>query len=586
MAGDYKIGELLGQGAAGCVYQAVDSRSGEIFALKEFLATPHLAQQFHREMSLLFTLRHPNIIGCHDLIYGQGARNYLVLEMAHEGSVRSLLQGPRPLSEDRALELAHQVALGLEHAHENGIVHCDLKPENVLINQGRYKIADLGIAAPVHRLAGASGAGSPAYMAPEQFYGQVSVQSDLYSLGILLYESLVGQPPFSGDLNTLSQAHAEQEPDFEVLGENIRCQPLLKKLLAKEPSQRPASAREVSRWCLRLLGQLDAELDSNSLQPGFSLAAQARGLFQPERRREMPQALQLFTPLPGQRDEIWIRHSRLSDVARGERFHPGYLPGAVRAVVPAEPGESNVHFATSKNLWRYDSLSGRSRKLFEIPFCPSAMVRLPSGLALLGSQRVEVLDLQGRTVWARDSANFGVEPQMALIDPQVLLVANSRLRHQVTAYASQDGSTLFQVDLPGPALALLPLEGEESFQVVLMDVSDSLSLCRRMEFRGSQCLGQEILSQEVYAVRSLGKLTCLHRQGESLLLGPQGEHLTSIPTSGLVVSESWNPLGSRYAFLEVVGRSTFFHSGRILAEKERRSEWSSNSTSSVIPLTA
>ena len=230
----------MGQGQFGRVYCAAHRRTGHLFALKELDLQRFPTRQFLRELRFLLSLHHPNIVTCHALEHTSTTR-YLVLDYCEGGTLRSLLEEVR-LTPLHSLQLVTDILVGLSHAHSCGIVHCDIKPENVLLNlrsQGwTAQISDFGIARLEQESRFRMGnTGSPAYMAPERFYGQYSYASDLYSVGVLLYELLVGQRPFSGLPGELMAAHLNQPVQFPShLPPNL--QAILLSALQKLPARR------------------------------------------------------------------------------------------------------------------------------------------------------------------------------------------------------------------------------------------------------------------------------------------------------------------------------------------------------------
>jgi serine/threonine-protein kinase len=207
----YVVEGVLGEGGMGAVYRVIDAELDEAIALKllrpEWASAPQALDRFRREVKLARRVTHPNVARTYDLGSHQGIR-YLTMELVEGAGLSSITgQGRRvPLAE--ALRIAAEVARGLAAAHAAGVVHRDLKPDNVLLSrEGRVVITEFGIA----RLAEGANAGNatrtmgaaigtPAYMAPEQVEGrELDGRADIYALGIVLYEMLVGELPFVGD---------------------------------------------------------------------------------------------------------------------------------------------------------------------------------------------------------------------------------------------------------------------------------------------------------------------------------------------------------------------------------------------------
>ena len=256
-AGPYEILEPLGGGGMGIVCKARDSRLDRVVALKflpwELTTDPEAKRRFMQEARAASALEHPNI--CTILEVGETSDGRLYLAMpCYDGETlrRKLDRGPLPVEE--AVEIAEQIARGLAKAHRHGIVHRDIKPANLIVTgDGVVKILDFGLA----QLAGAvaishtgSSAGTPAYMSPEQARGEeVDQHTDLWSLGVVLYEMLAGRRPFRAEreqaviyaiLNERPQPLRELRPEVPPEFERI-----VDRLLAKEPAERYASSDEV-----------------------------------------------------------------------------------------------------------------------------------------------------------------------------------------------------------------------------------------------------------------------------------------------------------------------------------------------------
>ena len=187
----------------GVVYRADDLKLGQPVALKflppEFAEDPVRRERFFAEVRIARQVSHPNVCRVYDVgeIDGQ---HYLSMEYVDGEDLASLLRRIGRLPNDKALEIARQLCAGLAAAHERGVLHRDLKPSNIMLDgRGRARITDFGLAAAAGESVEGEVAGTPAYMAPEQLAGQpASVRSDLYALGLVLYELWTGRRAFSG----------------------------------------------------------------------------------------------------------------------------------------------------------------------------------------------------------------------------------------------------------------------------------------------------------------------------------------------------------------------------------------------------
>ncbi len=207
LGGRYRLVELLGQGGMATVYRARDAQLDRDVAVKllrpELGRDPEFLARFRDEARSAASLSHPNIVAVFD--FGEDESGpYIVMELVDGQDLASILRGQGPLAPRQAARISAEVAKALQAAHARGLVHRDVKPSNILISRdGRVKVADFGIARAVTEsqltLPGTT-MGSVHYFSPEQVRGEVATgASDVYSLGIVLFESLTGQRPFSGD---------------------------------------------------------------------------------------------------------------------------------------------------------------------------------------------------------------------------------------------------------------------------------------------------------------------------------------------------------------------------------------------------
>lgn len=252
LAGRYRLAEEVGRGGMGVVYRAKDEHLGICVALKvlrpELSDDPRLVERFRREILAARQVTHRNAVRIHDI--GQdGDLLFLTMDFVEGLSLQALLRKERRLAPERAADIARQLALALEAAHEAGIVHRDLKPANVLIEpSGRACISDFGLArSPGDHDLTRTGmiVGTPAYLSPEQAHGApVDLHSDLYALGLLLFEMLTGKLP-TPEKSSASQATGAA--DLRALGSDVPpyLRVLVGQLLQPDPARRFQSAREV-----------------------------------------------------------------------------------------------------------------------------------------------------------------------------------------------------------------------------------------------------------------------------------------------------------------------------------------------------
>lgn len=259
----YRILGEVGQGQFGQVFCGSDRATGQLVAMKKLEHRRFPTHKFLKELAVLARLQHPNIVGLHGLEYSATGR-YLVLDYCPSGTLRHLMESKTELVLVQKLQLIRDVLLGLEHIHQHRIIHCDLKPENILLNvvaQGwSAQIADFGIAhflEPTEAQNHSSGdTGSPAYMAPERFYGKYSPESDLYAVGVLLFELVVGRRPFSGMPIDVMKAHLNQPLRVPKSIPSI-LRLIISKALQKLPQNRYGSATSMRMMVETVIANLN-----------------------------------------------------------------------------------------------------------------------------------------------------------------------------------------------------------------------------------------------------------------------------------------------------------------------------------------
>ena len=246
----YRIIKLVGQGQYGRVFCAVNN-NGKLVALKELDKHRFPTNKFLRELYFLSSLRHLNIITFLGIEHTKTGR-YIVTDFCEGGTLRNLMQLEEPLSLVHGLKLVADILAGLDHAHKRGIVHCDLKPENILLGMDTTgwiaRISDFGVAKVTHELCAAKQldlcTGSPAYMAPERFHGNYSPASDLYAIGVMIFELAVGYRPFSGLPGELMSAHINQPVEIPPTVSYL-LRSVISTAMQKLPSRRFPSAAEM-----------------------------------------------------------------------------------------------------------------------------------------------------------------------------------------------------------------------------------------------------------------------------------------------------------------------------------------------------
>ena len=282
LAGTYRLDELIGEGGMGAVYRGRHVLLRRDVAIKvlhpDFARDAELVKRFDREAQSAARLNHPNCVQVTEFGSTDEGMKYLVMQLLEGTELQNVLDGPTP--PERAVDLILQMLRGLEHAHGQGVVHRDLKPQNVFVtrdHEGRevLKLVDFGIA----KIIGGDGAleqmtragmvfGTPQYMSPEQALGlEIDARADLYAAGVLLYQIVTGKLPFnSDDPVALIRMQVSTEPPPLPPSVPQELAAIIFRLLAKQKEQRYPDARTV-RIALERYGE---SLNPRNSRPGAS----------------------------------------------------------------------------------------------------------------------------------------------------------------------------------------------------------------------------------------------------------------------------------------------------------------------------
>ena len=306
----YEIHRRLARGGMAQVYLARDRSLDRPVAVKELVAEfatdPSFVERFRREAQAAANLSHPNVVG----VYDWGAQDgtyFIVMEYVDGPSLSRVLRSDGPFHPRRAAEIAAEVASGLGFAHSRGVVHRDVKPGNVLLTRsGQSKVTDFGIARALTSsdedlTQAGSVMGTATYFSPEQAQGlPVDPRSDLYSLGVVLYELVAGRPPFTGDSPlAIAYKHVQDAPPppstiMSGLPEGLEA--IIMKLLAKRPDDRYASAEDLRADLGRYLAGETTVAERGLLAAGVAAGAAAAVLADPA--TTMQPATGAGTPVP------------------------------------------------------------------------------------------------------------------------------------------------------------------------------------------------------------------------------------------------------------------------------------------------
>lgn len=277
--GRFVIEEVLGSGGMSIIYKARQLRVNRHVAIKTLRiqteAKPIYKERFQREINSLCSLNHPNVVTVYDCIVGPDDQPYVVMDYLRGRSLEALIKSEGPLVVGRFASIAMQICSALDHAHKNGVVHRDLKPGNIVLIDDEtdfVKVVDFGLAklSVDNRNLTQSGElwGSPPYMSPEQCMGESGDErSDIYSLGAVMYEMIVGKDPFSDAHSVFDfiqrHIHASPPPFFQAnpnVNVSIELESVIFKALEKSPLDRFQTAQELQDAIVKACGEDSGKL--------------------------------------------------------------------------------------------------------------------------------------------------------------------------------------------------------------------------------------------------------------------------------------------------------------------------------------
>lgn len=361
--GNYRIVEKLGEGAMGAVYKAVDVNLDSPVVLRalnvELGGDPEREQRFRAEIKALGHLHHTNLVALQGLLIEQG-RPWMVMEFVEGETLEQMVRRRGPIPADEAVALFHQALAGAAYAHRAGVVHRDIKPANLIVNrEGVVKVMDFGVANILStRGLAKSGTriGTPAYMSPEQFLNRpVDARSDIYSLGVTLYEMLTGKVPFSAnnDFQIMSDhVNAPAPPLTQVFAFVPKsAEQAVLKALEKNPDARYQSAEQFAE---ALDGAAPVAQGRKIAVPVAAVAAAGTGaavgarsapfaaalsrFFNTRERKMLAAALAIILLLAGALAAMRIKASRAAaQAAQANAAATAQAQNAANAAAPAQP---------------------------------------------------------------------------------------------------------------------------------------------------------------------------------------------------------------------------------------------------------
>ena len=353
VVGSYKITEKIGEGGMGAVFKGIDLMLEREVAIKmlrpELSSQPQVVERFRSEAVTLAKLNHPNIATLFSFVR-QGEDFFMVMEFVRGRTLEALIRRTGAMSADNAVGLFSQALEGIDHAHRMGIVHRDIKPANMMLTEsGTLKVMDFGIA----RVLGTSRmtkqgniVGTIEYMSPEQVRGQeTDARSDIYSLGILLYEMITGRVPFTSDseydLMRMQIEDAPEPPRSFTAQIPLGIEQAIMRALAKKSESRFQGAAEFRN---ALLGALGSSTAPTVITPSDS-PQQTQIIGAPVSTYPTEQASRQETRVPNQSLTAAagdIKHTRLSEQNQPLPYSAIAPPAAYQPVPMAPPATSNL----------------------------------------------------------------------------------------------------------------------------------------------------------------------------------------------------------------------------------------------------
>ena len=379
IAGRYEVIEFLGEGGMGAVYRVYDKKLKEVVALKflrpEISMEPRLIERFQAELKLARQISHRHVCRLYDL-GEEGFSLFITMEYIQGEDLKRFIRRTGHLNEPKVRTIARQVAEGLAEAHHFGIIHRDLKPHNIMIDQeGNAKIMDFGLARSVQQQGITQKGmilGTPEYMPPEQAEGlEADRRSDLYSLGVIMFEMVTGQVPFRGDtpLSVALKHKLETPPDPRELNPGLSEEMgrIILRCLEKNPDDRYQQAEE-------LILDLKASPDEQSSTPRPVSSSRKTPAATPQAIPQPPAEERLFTPATTPPKEERIKIQTPGKKSRTRKFFRALL-----LLIIILAAGSLIKVALDNTLFRF--LSGSKKSVRQVPR-PTGDRREPSGIEI------------------------------------------------------------------------------------------------------------------------------------------------------------------------------------------------------------
>jgi Protein kinase domain len=457
IAGRYRVEQTITERSSGAAVKAFDLIGGKAVFLKTFL--PDYMPQYRREAAAAMQLEHPNLLRAIDTASGgvEGI-SWIAYPFVSGAPVREYVE-KRNLDPSSVLRCAAEVLKALVYMHQQGWIHCDIKPDNLIcVNNGereQFMLVDLGAATTIREARGGKHVvGSPAYTAPERLYDAFGPQSDLYSVGVLCYELATGHLPFIGTIKEIYQGHLSAQPAFqEIVDPDLRL--LIESLMEKQPGRRMRSASDALAAVLAiennsLLKQV-AEPAASPIRRKSSLVSASGSLFNPIGGFDLAHSPRALAVAAGNPVIALIREAHVEFVD----FSGRALGPAIISSGPMIADDAGAFlFCAGGNLVRMDASRGFSKTIAPARSGVRAICEDLSLLAWCDGRDVSYIDASS-TVKSFRNRTYAGEPQLACLDANSLAVSTGSANHSI-AYFDIEKSKLSTkvVEFSGPVVAM------------------------------------------------------------------------------------------------------------------------------------
>lgn len=539
----YHILGEVGQGQFGKVFCGCDRATGQLFALKSLDHRRFPTHSFLKELAILVRLNHFNIVSFHGVEYKHIGR-YIVMDYCQGGTLRQLIESKTDLSLIQKLGLVQDTLLGLEHIHQHGIIHCDLKPENILLDVTGHgwiaKIADFGIARFIDqseaRANSSEDTGSPAYMAPERFYGDYSPESDLYAIGVLIYELVSGQRPFSGMPIDVMKAHLNQPLRIPKPVPTL-LKAIIRKALQKLPQHRYRSATEmrlVLETVITSLYHANATAAVKPLEPvlpqqNASQRLKSNSQIFARQLKISPEQLQPYLEFEQVIHRLWLRPQGCMIATQAEQRLNLWLKstGGIQSLgtlpilhLPSNPFPSGCVDVDPQGHW-LAMLSGESLTDAPKPSSDSPQVQSGSHLKIgrfsdLATAKIIKLENDAAQVWIASDRHL-----LIAYTPRTDLLAPHNLLQRLQFY-NRRGQSYWTYDFEG-VIKTAVLSRAQNQLFAITKAQDATGLIISLSSLKIKRVSLDIDADWICTAHwgyvlgdRLGNITCLNRRGRTM----------------------------------------------------------------------